>query len=314
MVGHVNADGDVYGSLSALHARLEGRMESVLPLVFEPIPERYAFLDLDRHCKIFDPAEIALKEAVEASDLLFLLDLALPERVPGWSYLLEGYRGTIVCIDHHPPPDEPLGHLQIIDTDVCATGQLLYSLFRLEGGAITRRQALGLFTAIATDTGWFRYANTKAGIFAIAAELLKNDIDPSVIYGYIYQRNRLKNMKLLGKLLSNVQSALDGRFLWAVLSRKEMDAFQVDDLETEDLLDLLRSIYGSQCVALFRETREGGVRVNLRSKGELTIHHIARRFCGGGHPRAAGITVQDESLEEAERMIVEAVTAFMSGD
>ena len=92
-----------------------------------------------------------------------------------------------------------------------------------------------------------------------------------------------------------------------------MDAFKVDDLETEDLLDLLRSIDGSQCVALFRETGEGGIRVNLRSKGKLTIHHIARRFGGGGHPRAAGITVRDESLEEAERMIVEAVTAFMSG-
>ena len=44
LVGHVNADGDVIGGMSALFHRLQSRVETLLPILFEAIPDRDGYL------------------------------------------------------------------------------------------------------------------------------------------------------------------------------------------------------------------------------------------------------------------------------
>jgi phosphoesterase RecJ-like protein len=90
-----------------------------------------------------------------------------------------------------------------------------------------------------------------------------------------------------------------------------MEAIPKEDLETESLLDMLRSVKGSQCVVLFRETQNSTVRVNLRSKGDLFINKIAERFGGGGHRKAAGVTFYEESIEEVAKKMVDAIIEYM---
>lgn len=148
MTGHVHADGDVIGSMAALASWLEGRVKSVLPLVFEPVPPRYSFLDQQGIFRVYDHTDADLRAKILATDLLFILDLAVIERLPGWEGILREYKGRIACIDHHPPPAEPLGHVAAIDWEASSTGELLYEMFRLDGRALTRHQALALYTAL----------------------------------------------------------------------------------------------------------------------------------------------------------------------
>ena len=54
LVGHVNADGDAIGSMSALYSRLCKRGLEVTPFLFEAIPERFRFLNFDSNLQIFD--------------------------------------------------------------------------------------------------------------------------------------------------------------------------------------------------------------------------------------------------------------------
>lgn len=314
IVGHRKADGDAIGSVAALFHWLSRRADSVLPLLFEPLPPRYAFLDFERHLRVFDPEDASLRKVILESDLVVALDLALEERLPGWSDLLSGFQGTILCIDHHPRPPSPMGHVNVIDPDSSSTGELLYELFRLDGEDLSRDIALALFVAISTDTGWFKYANTRPDVLAMAAHLLRKGIDPSKIYGYIYQCNALGEVRLTGKLLKDVNVELGGRFLWSAISKDNLGDFKLEDFANDDLLDMLRSVEKCRCVALFRETPDGNISVNLRSKGDLFINGVAERFGGGGHPTAAGITLSGIDLDKASDEIVRAIIEHMTGE
>jgi len=311
IVCHVNADGDALGSLFALYNHLLLKVEEITAFIFEPISDRYGFLGLDRLATVFNPDNGSHSKTILESDLLIVLDLALEERLPGWSGILSEYKGSIVCIDHHPEPENPLGSVNVIDSDAAAAGQLLYHLFTLDNNKISYEETLGLFTALATDTGWFRYSNTSPEVLSIAAKMVENGLSPSEIYRNIYQNNDLRHVKLTGKIANNVHSELDGRFLWAIISQAVIHESGVEDLENEELLDIFRSVKGCDCVALFREKPQGVVRVNLRSKGNIAINSLAEKYGGGGHPKAAGITIFDTSLEKASAEIVKDIIEYM---
>jgi phosphoesterase RecJ-like protein len=314
LVGHVNADGDVIGCLHALAHRIKSKGKGVLPLLFEPVPERYRFIGLDDHVRYFDRSDASLREEILRSDLLMVLDLSVKRRLPGWSDLIDRYQGFIAIIDHHPIQDPPFGQVNAIDDKCCATGELVFELFRLDDPSFHHEEALGLFTAVVTDTGWFKYTNTRRETLVMASQLVNHGINPSEIYGYIYQNQDLRHIQLMGQLMGNVQAELDGRLLWTTLTRSMLEAINIEELESEDLLDLFRSVKGCQCVALFRETKNGEVRVNLRSKGDLKVNKIAEDFGGGGHRKAAGITFYEGSIEEVAEKMIRAITAYMADE
>ncbi|MHC4944863.1 MAG: DHH family phosphoesterase [Planctomycetota bacterium] len=314
LVSHVNADGDAVGSLAAMHSWLSEKGKKVTAFLFEAIASRYVFLEFDRHFTIFDPHNKAQRDEILNSDLLLALDLATMDRIPGWSDILSRYEGQIVVIDHHPDPESTFGDINIINWKASATAELLYSLIRMDKDEISAYQGKALFTAIATDTGWFRYTNTQPETLALSAKLLETGIEPATIFGHIYQRNPLKHIRFTGKLVHEARSALDGRLLWVRLSQDALQESDLDRWENEDLLDLLRSVKECRCVALFREEGNGIIRVNLRSKGNLNINTVAERFGGGGHRKAAGITLRDTTLADAEKKVVDAILEFLNNE
>ncbi len=48
--------------------------------------------------------------------------------------------------------------------------------------------------------------------------------------------------------------------------------------------------------------RDGGCKVSLRSSADVDVSAIAKRFGGGGHYHAAGISL-DSGVEESEAVI-----------
>jgi len=141
----------------------------------------------------------------------------------------------------------------------------------------------------------------------LAAKLLKTGIDPAEVFGYIYQGKAFEDVRLTGKLAFEARSAMEGKLLWVSLSHRQMLEVGAEQWETEDLLDMLRSVKQCKCVALFREESDRSIRVNLRSKGDFQVNGLAERFGGGGHRKAAGITFRDTGLDAAEKMVVDAI-------
>lgn len=319
IVGHVHADGDVIGTMSALSHRLESRGKGVISFLFEPIPSRFDFLDFQEKVCIFDSTSDEHQSSILAADAIVILDSSSIERVPGWDSLVARKRDVCARIDHHPSSTPIDVAIDLTDEKASATGQLIYRLLDLYAQPLSREEALGLFVALATDTGWFRYSNTTPAALQQAAELLRTGINPGLIYRNIYQSNELGLIRLMGSVISNMHAEMDGRLLWGTITSDQVREAELErDFEIDVLLDLLRSTRAVCCVAVFRVLEDGVIRVNLRSKGEVAVNGVAERFGGGGHQNAAGVTIVggdgDRSVDEIVHALREVVAGSEAGD
>ncbi len=68
--------------------------------------------------------------------------------------------------------------------------------------------------------------------------------------------------------------------------------------QTEGLVNYALSIKGVKVAAFFREEGPDTTRISLRSSDELDVARVARRWDGGGHKNAAGLTI-DAALPDA---------------
>jgi phosphoesterase RecJ-like protein len=179
---------------------------------------------------------------------------------------------------------------------------LVYELLVALGIAITPAMATNLFAAIHTDTGSFRYSNVTPDTLRIAGALVAAGADPAMVSGHLYERRAPEALRSLAEVLGRIQTSEDGRVAWLSLP----GGLVPDDfIDAEDLVTYPRSIGSVRVACLFRE-RDGRVKVSLRSKGEADVRQIAARFGGGGHPNAAGCSV-DGSLEGVTKDVLAVV-------
>lgn len=144
-----------------------------------------------------------------------------------------------------------------------------------------------LFVGIATDCGWFRFANTDARTLRVAAELLAAGAAADRIHAAIYQQDRPERLKLVGRLLQSLELHADGQLAVMYLRPADFAAAGADRDCTENLINEAGRLGCTEATILFTE-ETGCIRVNFRSKLRLDVSALASRFGGGGHTRAAG--------------------------
>ena len=142
--------------------------------------------------------------------------------------------------------------------------------------------------ALIADTGGFRFGNTDARSFEVAAELTKLGAQPSTIYRAIFDSRPLKAGKLLGRALNSMRTDESGRVIWAEITQADLAELGATDADTDSIVNHIGAIKGPQVAIFFRETKPGVVRTSLRSRGGYDVDRVARIFDGGGH-KAAGL-------------------------
>ena len=180
---------------------------------------------------------------------------------------------------------------------------MIRELLRRLGLSLTPAVALNLYTAIHTDTGSFRYSNTTARTFRIAADLTQAGAEPALVTEWLYQRRAPRALNELGELLRRIQLGDNGAVAWLAVPRGLVSE---EFMAAEDVVTYPRSIGGVKVAVLLREEAPGMVKVSLRGKGEVAVNRIAGRFGGGGHENAAGCTVRG-TLDEATATVIAAV-------
>ncbi|MEJ2679468.1 MAG: DHHA1 domain-containing protein [Gemmatimonadota bacterium] len=151
--------------------------------------------------------------------------------------------------------------------------------------------AAGLYAAIVTDTGSFRFANTTPRTHAIAGELVRRGVDPEEMYRQIYATVPLRQLHVLRAALDNLDVDPELPISWVSIPRDLVKEFDVTADDLDGVVEYPRSIEGTEVALIFRETVEGGTKISLRSNGAVDVNAIARRFGGGGHVKAAGAVV-----------------------
>jgi phosphoesterase RecJ-like protein len=243
--------------------------------------ERYSFL------KHFD--KINLKHELDSKpDVFLVLDCPTLDRTGKVAELIKDH-GLVVNIDHHQKNSE-FGAVNYIDTNMGAVGQQIYKILIKMPVEITAGIAEALYVSCMTDTGNFRFSNTTPDILKLAAELLPL-VKVDKIYENVYESRTEADVRLIGEVLSNINTEKNGEIVWSVIP-------DGTDGDTEGVIDYLRSVNTARVAVLFRELTEGGVKISLRSRGNIDVSKIAAAFGGGGHKAAAGASL-DGPMEKA---------------
>jgi bifunctional oligoribonuclease and PAP phosphatase NrnA len=297
ITAHERLDGDALGSELALCLMLRSLGKKAVVYNQDPTPGNYLFLpgsDLIVHeLPPLDPFEVA-----------FILDCSELERVGEESTRI-GTIPNLVNIDHHVS-NGGFSDIRLIDPQASSTGELICRLFRGMNLTVTGEMATCLYTAILTDTGGFRYGNTRRGTLLAAADLVGAGANPQWISENVYEANSPARLRLLGAALPTLTLEEGGRVGSLTVTQKALaDAGALPE-HAEGFVDLPRSIRGVEISILYAELPDGRFKLSLRSKGKANVERVARALGGGGHVNAAGCRMEGE-WSEIRRRVIEAI-------
>jgi len=289
-------DGDAVGSELALLELTEQLAPgaSVRALNESLPPELYAFLPGIERLGVLSP-----DEPPPDADLLVVLDCGdlarfryLPSRFPD---------ARIANLDHHAS-NTGFGDSLWVAADCSSTGEQVHALFAAAGQRPSRDAATALYLAITFDTGRFAYSNTGPSTLRAAADLVEIGVRPETLFRET-ERNRSEGaLQMTAFAIRNVRREAAGQLAWLTVARTDLTAAGAGPEDLEDLVNVPMALAGVEVSLLLKEVDRGRTKASLRSDRWFDVCAFARHFGGGGHVRAAGMTL-DMSLDEAGRTV-----------
>lgn len=282
LTGHLHGDGDSIGSLLALGQGLLAAGKKRVRLRADAVSPLYAFLPGVQLIETWQEGEAA-------PAVFVALDCATPERLSGGKDCFAGAAITL-NIDHHPG-NTCFARYNWVEPTAAAVGEQVFLVLQAMGVKLDRDMATCLYTALATDSGSFRYDSVTPRTHRIAAELLSCGAAAAAVNVALFETRSLEQTKLLALALGTLTVSPGGKVAWLSATRDMFAVAGSDDIETESLISFARAISGVEVAILFREQADGTVRVGLRARHHVDVNSLARQFGGGGHRKAAGCTL-----------------------
>jgi len=293
---HENPDGDALGSMLAMSIALGALGKDVVMYLSgeAPTPAEYRFLDLS-----------GLRRALPddtAERVLLALDCASERRIGAEVDVVDRAR-LVVNVDHHHD-NSRFGDLNLIVDDASSTAEIVRDILTSLDVRLSPDIAEALYVALVTDTGRFQYSNTTPKALRLAADLVEAGADVHGIFRLVYETVQFAKLKLLARALGRAELYENGRIVVSYLLKDDFAEVGAEEPYSEGIIDYLRSVEGSEMVALIREPpRDGGParRISLRSsRDEVDVSAVARAAGGGGHRQAAGFSSELEIPEIVE--------------
>ena len=303
---HCRADCDAVGSELALAALLRSRGKRVAIVNGDAVPEHILFIDPQHQVQVLGE-DIKLEEI--EFDALIVVDTSAWGQLGPMANVVRQFPGARAVVDHHVSSDD-LGATVVRDDTAEATGRMILELAERLEAEVTPEIARSLFAAIATDTGWFRFSSVKEATFLALAKLVAAGADPPAIFSALYEQHSLARLHLRGRILSHVVSDLEGRLMSTHVTQEDFSETGANETDTEDAINSLHTVAGSEVAVLFVELQENVTKVSLRSRTDFDVSKVAAQFGGGGHRAASGIKFAG-LLDDARKAILDALRVAM---
>lgn len=298
---HINPEGDAIGSEMALKAYLESIGKHVFVANSSETPKNCLFLDPKSEIMIYP--ESFRPEVMDEVDGIIIVDVNSWDHVGELAAVLQASKKPRICIDHHQGTNDGFVDVFVTDTTAAAAGVLIYELLVHLGGEITKPIAEALYTSLITDTGTFRFTNTDARTFSIAAELYNRGADPFTLHRNIFANRSWGAARLMGPVLNTIESAAGGKLVWIHATKEMFEAASAIYEDSDGIHEQVRGIKGVELCLFFKETPAGRIKVSVRSNGKVSAYLIAKHHGGGGHKMASGIDVSGPMDSAIEKII-----------
>jgi len=236
-------------------------------------------------------------------DLAVVLDGDRSRLEPPVAQAFATARATAI-VDHHSSTSPDGYDIALIDHDAASTCGMVCAMLRDWGVPIDAEMAALLYTGLIFDTGGFRHSNTTAATHRLAAELLETGLAHTPINIRVLAERRPAGLHLMGHVLTGVTFYAGGRLAVGVVDLDAFNRLGCEHGDIEGIVDALVFTQGVEMACLCVEKTPQLVKLSLRSRATVDVARLARSLSpgGGGHPRAAGVML-DEPLSTLRRRL-----------
>ncbi len=298
ILSHVNPDGDTLGTMCALkNAIYKQYKKKAEMLILSKLPKVYEFLPCINEAKTVD-----MLDKSREYDLVVAVDVASLDRLIDAQIFFEKAKFS-VNIDHHRTNNK-YGNLAIVEPKSSSSGEVLYKMLRHLDWKMDIDIATCFYTAILTDTGGFRFENTSAEVFRIAAELTDIGINPKELYRKCYESKTKANVLFQNYCVSKAIFSSNEKIAYTIVYKKDIEKFGVGDDATDGIAEVLRAITTTDVSFVVKEVGDKICKISMRSKN-IDIAEVCSKFGGGGHKFAAGCTVKASCEETVKKLLTE---------
>ena len=313
---HQNPDGDTVGSAFALKlicSQLKIRAKCVCCGDGAPYLHNFYW---KQDTLAYSPGE------ENNFDVLCAVDVASPKQLGFLAKLVGKFS---FMIDHHKTGEAFADYYTCPEASAC--GELIYEIYAL----LIKRGAAGhdpkiarsLYAAISSDTGSFKYSNTTEKTHIIAAALVEEinkacdgGTDCAEIARILHDSRTVGELRAEKLAIENLRFACGGKLAYLVFTAEMMEQNSLTELELGGLVDLPRSIEGVSVGLTIKQSRTDprSFRLSSRSNAGVNVAEICKNFGGGGHDKAAGASVEADSPQKAEEIIIPKFAAALEAE
>ncbi|MDY3929190.1 MAG: bifunctional oligoribonuclease/PAP phosphatase NrnA [Clostridia bacterium] len=303
IIAHSDEDCDALCSSLAMLEMLKNKGKSAVYYLSGAVEHRLNFFE--KNYIIYDESCVDKKY-----DLVICLDSADESRLGKRISLLKNAKKSI-SIDHHYT-NTMYADVNRVDGNMSSTGEMIYNLLLEMNVEITKKIAEYLYSAIMCDTGCLKYSCASPKTAAVISKLMETGIDHADLCRKLFDRETLNAVKLKAFIMNNIKSYYNGRLNITSINEEQFEEYGVSEKDIGDIVNIPRCIEGTEIAVSIRKIPEK-IKISFRSNGKYNVGEIAKKFGGGGHEMAAGASITDCTLDEAEKKIAEAIGEVING-
>lgn len=302
---HARADGDAIGSALGMGRLIHSIGKEAIVYFHEAIPPRYIDLPDAAAARIWPVGSSdAIASALKGAELALVVDTCATAQLEAVASALSKFCGTKLAIDHHVTRDPVVDEI-LLDTTAGSCTQIITNLCDAAGWTIDADTATLFFAGLATDTGWFRFSNADAAVYKTASRLIEAGARPNELNERLYNAEPEARVRLMGAVMASFELRAGGRLAVVRITGEMLRRCGANSKMTEEVINETHRVGTVVASAMFvePESPEEPVRVSLRSKRDINVAAIARKFGGGGHERAAGLKVREAFSDVVHRVV-----------
>lgn len=215
-----------------------------------------------------------------------------------------------LALDHHGTNDG-FAARTYADEGCAACGEVILALLPLLGVELTKDMAEALYVAISTDTGCFRYSNVTANTLRCAAACVEAGAEIFPINRAFFEIKRRPRLALEAYLIRTMEYFAGGRVAVSAIPQALMEGLKLTEDDVDDISGFGRSIEGVELAVMLREVEGGKGKISLRTAPGFNAAAICAKLGGGGHPGAAGASVEG-GIPAAREAILKAISEVIT--
>ena len=297
VAGHREPDGDCVGSQLVLCSVLERLGKIAVPCSAGPFKRT----EIKSYEKYFMST---IDDKTKQGARVIVVDCTSIDRTGSLEPALKGL--PVAQIDHHKhsADESTIQGPVYVNEKAPSTTVLILNLIDALGATLQAEEAELLLFGLCTDTGFFRHVDCENALaFETAARLTRAGANPKKVFQAIHGGKSLNSRLLLARILGRAESHFNGKLILSYEEYEESVQFGMESRDSDTLYQLIQSVSGVEAIAIIRQETPENCTIGLRSLDKVDVGAIARKFGGGGHLNASGVSVSGTITEIRKKLL-----------